>query len=87
MIRGLIDGPIPIPLTFDEAGVPLTYLPGCRVNIAAWDMQPEWEPHRVEPPHPARVFAGDQAPTFEQTVFLWFQDEDQMRLILGVDEE
>lgn len=79
-----IDGPFPVPATFDQDGAPLTFHTSCHVNIAAWDMRAEWEPYRVTPEQPARVFAGDEAPTFEQTVFLRFADEAEMLRVLGM---
>ena len=78
-----IDGPFPVPATFDEDGVPLTFKDGCHVNIAAWDMREEWEAYRRFPDNPARVFAGDEGPEYEQTVFLKFANEDEMRAVLG----
>ena len=71
-----IDGPIPV--DGDSR---------CHINIPAWDMQPEWEEYRVRPVAPARVFAGDEPPTFEQTVFLRFSDVMQARSVLGISIE
>lgn len=70
-----IDGPFEVPGA-----------DGCHVNLPAWDMRPEWESYRVHPETPERVFAGD-APPFEQTVFLRFADEAEMRSILDLAPE
>jgi hypothetical protein len=78
-----IDGPILSP-TFDGEGNWTGFKPGCRVNIAPWDMQPEWESYRVWPVTPLRVFAGDEPP-YPQTVFLLFADDAEMVDVLGVE--
>jgi hypothetical protein len=77
-----IDWPIMSP-TFDENWNWTGYKPGCRVNIATEDMQPEWEEYQVHPVTPLRVWAGDEPP-YTQTIFLLFESDEQMIEVLDL---
>lgn len=61
----------------DPDNVVTETLAGWHVNLPASEMRPEWEPYRVEPATPSRVFWGTV------TAFLRFADEAAARAVLG----